>query len=71
MRILIEKANDYGLTLRIAMVDYEKTFDSAVLWAVLNALSNNGIDPTYTNLIQFIYTHATSQIPTQIKMDKN
>lgn len=38
MRLLIENPNEYRMCFVIAFVDYEKTFDSVELWAILDAL---------------------------------
>ena len=40
MKTLIKKVNEDNLTLWVAMIDYEKAFDSIEIWAVLNDLSN-------------------------------
>ena len=71
VKILIEKANEYNITLWMAMIDYEKAFDSIEIWAVINALSNGRIDDRYTNIIKYIYENATSQVmTTQEKTNK-
>ena len=71
MKTLREKVNEYNITLWVAMIDYEKAFDSIEIWAVLNALSNARIDYRYTNIIKYIYENATSQIiTTQEKTNK-
>ena len=71
IKTLMEKVNEYNITLWVAMIDYEKAFDSIEIWAVLNALSNARIDYRYTNIIKYIYENATSQIiTTQEKTNK-
>ena len=44
MKILMEKVNEYNVTLWVAMIDYEKSFDLIEIWAILNALSNARIE---------------------------
>ena len=62
MRLLIEKHNEYKMNIAIAFVDYEKAFDSVELWAILNAMDECRTDSRYSDIIKYIYEHATSSI---------
>jgi hypothetical protein len=62
MRLLIEKHNEYKMCFALAFVDYEKAFDSIELWAILDALYECRTDSRYSELIKYIYEHATSSI---------
>lgn len=44
MKTLIEKSKEYKIILWIAMVDYEKAFDSIEIWIMLNSLSNSRVN---------------------------
>ena len=68
---VMEKVNEYNITLSVVMIHYEKAFDSIEIWTVLNALSNARIDYRHINIIKYIYENATSQImTTQEKTNK-
>jgi hypothetical protein len=62
MRLLIEKLNEYKMDIVLAFVDYEKAFDSIEIWAILDALYDCRTDSRYSELIKYIYEHATSSI---------
>ena len=47
MKTLMEKVNEYKITLWVAMIDYGKAFDLIEIWAALNALSNARINYRY------------------------
>ena len=59
---IIEKCNEYNLNLCIAYIDYEKAFDSVEHEVIFQALRNIGINETYINIIEDIYTDATAKV---------
>ena len=71
---IIEKTNEYNLPLCIGFVDFEKAFDSIEHPAMFRSLRNIGINETYINILEDIYTDATakihldSEISTEIKI---
>lgn len=62
VRTLIEKCTEYNVPLHMAFIDYQKAFDSIETWVVLEALDKARIDSRYSNLIKFIYEHATLHV---------
>ena len=58
---VIEKCNEFNLPLCIAYIDYEKAFDSVEHAIIFKALRNIGINETYINIIEDIYTDATAK----------
>lgn len=62
VRTLIEKCTEYNIPLHMAFVDYQKAFDSIETWAILNAMNNARIDYRYSNIIRYIYEHATMHV---------
>ncbi|XP_072376061.1 uncharacterized protein [Diabrotica undecimpunctata] len=62
LKILIEKTNEYNLSIYLEFVDYEKAFDSLELWAVEETLVNCRIDSRYRMLIHNIYQNTTMRI---------
>lgn len=54
IRTLIEKANEYHLSLFFTFVDYEKAFYSKELRAIEEVINNCGIDSYYMQLINSI-----------------
>ena len=73
---IIEKTNEYNLPLYIGFVDFEKAFDSIEHPAMFRALRNIGINETYINLLEDIYSDATAkihldnEISTEIKISR-
>ena len=59
---LIEKSNEFNRKLCIAYIDYEKAFDSIEHNVIFKALRNIGINETYINIIEDIYTEATAKV---------
>lgn len=48
---VIEKCAEYTKPLRMAVIDYEKVFDSVHTTAVLEALKYEEIEKTYTRIL--------------------
>ena len=40
MKILVERANEYNISLLMAFVDFEKAFDTVEHWAIVSEQSN-------------------------------
>eukprot|EP00973_Karenia_brevis_P048701 6757970-Karenia_brevis.AAC.1 len=60
--LLLEKFQEWGCDLWMALVDYEKAFDSvehAALWKVLN---QSGISSGYIELLKILYDHQTATV---------
>merc|ERR1712228_745443 len=65
---VIEKCNEFSLPLCIAYIDYEKAFDSVEHAIIFKALRNIGINETYINIIEDIYTDATAKVHIEKEM---
>ena len=59
---VIEKSNEFNLPLCIAYIDYEKAFDSVEHDVIFQALRNIGINESYINIIEDIYTGAKARV---------
>ena len=59
---VIEKTNEYKIPLVVALVDYTKAFDSVETEEVMSALTEQGVDQVYINVLRHIYDHAISFI---------
>ena len=62
LREIIERCNEYEQPLCLAFIDYEKAFDSVYTSSVVEVLKEQRIDEAYVDLIQNIYSRATSAI---------
>ena len=67
---VIEKCNEFNLPLCIAYIDYEKAFDSVEHAIIFKALRNIGINETYINIIEDIYTDATAKVHIEKEMSE-
>ena len=72
---LIDRCNEYELSLCLAFVGYKKAFDSIKLSSLFDAIEKQSIEPSYINLLRSIYTNATATIgiydtPVTIKLEK-
>ena len=59
---VIEKTNEYNIPINIGFIDYEKAFDSIEHFAIFDALRQIGINETYIDIIEDIYTGATAVV---------
>ena len=50
---------------RYAFIEYSKAFDSLTHTAIFDALHNQEINPTYTNLLRHVYGNSTTSIKFQ------
>jgi hypothetical protein len=64
---IIEKYNEYNMTLYIAFVDYSKAFDSLEHGYIWRALKEQGVEGKYIRILKFIYENATARIKTEIE----
>ena len=62
MHQLDKKDNGVQHSTVLAFVDYRKAFDSVEIPAILEAIENHGVDPTYINILKHTYQNATSFI---------
>ncbi|KAE9412669.1 hypothetical protein Angca_010111, partial [Angiostrongylus cantonensis] len=59
---VIEVCREYHLPLVLTFVDYEKAFDSVETNAILSALVNQGVDPSYIRTLSDCYRNCTTEI---------
>ena len=59
---VLEKCNEFQLPLCIAYIDYENAFDSVEHEVIFKALRKIGVNETYLNIIEDIYTDATAKV---------
>ena len=59
---LQEKANEYNIPLCFAFVNYEKAFNSIEFERLFEGLKNKNVDEAYLNILQNLYSEATSVI---------
>lgn len=59
---LIEKCNEYNNTLYICFIDFTKAFDSIEHQAIWEALTQQGIDKEYVELLYNIYSKCSAKI---------
>ncbi|GFO06671.1 endonuclease-reverse transcriptase [Plakobranchus ocellatus] len=59
---LIEKCNEYNLSLCLGFIDYEKAFDSVEHKTIVQALGKVNINENYITMIENIYKGTTARI---------
>ncbi|KAE9416575.1 hypothetical protein Angca_007480, partial [Angiostrongylus cantonensis] len=59
---VIAVCREYHLPLVLAFVDYEKAFDSVETNAILSALVDQGVDPSYTRTMSDCYRSCATKI---------
>ena len=61
---IIEKSNEYSVSLCIGFIDLEKAFDTVEHFAIFEALRKTNINETYihVNILQNKYSQATARI---------
>ena len=57
---VIERCDEYKIPFCLALIDFEKAFDSIKLETIFEALRREGIEEPYINLLEGIYTNATA-----------
>ncbi|KAK6762477.1 hypothetical protein RB195_023267 [Necator americanus] len=58
----MEVCREYRLPLVLTVVDYEKAFDSVETNAILSALVDQGVDPSYVRTLANCYDRCTTKI---------
>ncbi|KAE9416321.1 hypothetical protein Angca_002462, partial [Angiostrongylus cantonensis] len=59
---VIEVCREYHLPLVLTFVDYEKAFDSVEMNAILSALVDQGVDPSYIRTLFDCHQNCTTRI---------
>ncbi|KAE9412714.1 hypothetical protein Angca_003797, partial [Angiostrongylus cantonensis] len=59
---VVEVCREYHLPLVLTFVDYEKAFDSVETNAILSALVDQGVDPSYIRTLSDCYRNCTTEI---------
>ncbi|KAE9413728.1 hypothetical protein Angca_007782, partial [Angiostrongylus cantonensis] len=59
---VIEVCREYHFPLVLTFVDYEKAFDSVETKAILSALVDQGVDPSYIRTLSDCYRNCTTKI---------
>jgi hypothetical protein len=59
---VISRTNEYTLPLSLAFIDFEKAFDSIMPQAITNALTEQGVDKTYIQLLNDINKEAKAAV---------
>ncbi|CAK1589396.1 unnamed protein product [Parnassius mnemosyne] len=67
---LLQIEQKTNLPLYLAYVDYEKTFDSVEIWAVLQSLQRCQVDWRYIEVLKSLYSRATMAIRVQNQSTK-
>lgn len=62
MKQTIEKCQEYGQPLYLAFVDFNKAFDSLEHNHTWQALSNQGVERKYIQLIKNVYSNSSAQV---------
>ena len=64
---LIEKTQEYNMTVYMAFIDYKKAFDSVEHNSVMTALEVMGTHPKYVRLIRKIYKNSKAKVKTEFE----
>ena len=67
---VLEKASEYQIPLYMAFIDYEKAFDSIKHKTVFDALTKQGVQTKFINILKKAYNGGTAQIRTDIMSEK-
>jgi hypothetical protein len=62
-----EKANEHGIPLWIAVIDFKKAFDSVTHAAIWEALAEQGVDAEYIQMLQRLYEGQEAVVQTDAK----
>ncbi|KAJ8868749.1 hypothetical protein PR048_030289 [Dryococelus australis] len=57
---VISRANEYQMLLCLAFIDFEKVFDSAHHSSVMQALLEQGVNPSHVKMLHNIYSTSTA-----------
>ena len=64
--VLIEKCREYNHQLRVALVDYEKAFDTVSHEQLWEILEKQGLPMPYVSLLRTLYTGQTARVVTEV-----
>lgn len=67
MNQIIEKCNEYKINLFIALINYNKTFDSLKHDSIISALKNQGLAKNLFYIIQEMYADLKARIVTNVE----
>ena len=70
LTMITEKANEFGLPLWIATIDFQKAFDSVSHGAIWEALAEQGVDLAYIDMLQRLYVGQEARVQTDRKSSK-
>ena len=65
-----EKANEHGIPLWIAVIDFKKAFDSVTHAAIWEALAEQGVEDEYIQMLQRLYEGQEAFVQTDARSDK-
>ncbi|XP_061705663.1 uncharacterized protein LOC133516660 [Cydia pomonella] len=65
VRQVIQKSLEYNLPLYLALVDYEKAFNTVEHWAIFDSLKRCRIDYRYIQLLKNLYRSASTTVQIQ------
>ena len=68
--MITEKANESGMPLWIATIDFQKAFDSVSHSAIWEALAEQGVDLAYIDMLQRLYVGQEARVQTDRKSSK-
>jgi len=66
---LLEKGREYKIDINIALIDYNKAFDSIDHNFLIKALRNQGVPESYIQIIKQLYANNKTRIITDIEGD--
>ena len=68
---MAEKANEHGIPLWIAVIDFKKAFDSVTHAAIWEALVEQGVEAEYIQMVQRLYEGQEAFGPTDARSDNS
>jgi hypothetical protein len=66
---VMEKTQEFNLSLYLAFIDYKKAFDSVEHISVVEALNSVGIHPKIVRLLDKIYLESRAKVKTEIESE--
>ena len=65
--MLQEISDEWQIPLWVAAVDFKKAFDSVTHSAIWRALSEQGVSPSYIQLLNKLYNNQTASVKTDTR----
>ncbi|XP_073986750.1 uncharacterized protein [Rhodnius prolixus] len=59
---ILEKAREYRITIYMALIDFQKAFDSVRHSYIYEALYKQGVHCKYIRILRYVYSHAKIQV---------